>query len=104
MRISEDTKHSIDFFIEVGSAVLNLEVKYQYKPTTSAAFKRMAEQLTHASDRLGNVTVFFGKPPGPIQRRRVVDALSGSRGELTVVGGFVELAQVLSSTLNVDCF
>jgi hypothetical protein len=34
----------------------------------------------------------------------VVDALSGSRGELTVVGGFVELAQVLSSTLNVDCF
>jgi len=102
--LGPDVKNLIDFFIEVGDAILDLEVKYQYKPTTSAPFKRMATQLELAARKFGKVSVFFSKAPGPIQRKRVVDAMSGKGGEVAVIGGFVELAQNLSSTFNVDCF
>ncbi|NPC58148.1 RHS repeat domain-containing protein [Caenimonas soli] len=95
----------IDFFVEMGGKVKNIEVKYQL-PTgsSSGGFTRAAKQLQAMIDKgEEGLLIAFKELKTDARAKKLLDSVSGNAGTVQVVEGFLGLGAFLGEMIIEEC-
>ncbi|MBI5275971.1 MAG: hypothetical protein HY854_05870 [Burkholderiales bacterium] len=98
-------KAVIDFFVEMGGKVKNIEVKYQLPAgSSSGAFARAVKQLQAMIDKgEEGLLVAYKQLKTDARAKKMLDSVSGNAGTVQVVEGFLGLGAFLGEMVIEGC-
>jgi hypothetical protein len=104
-RNNDGAKAVIDFFVEMGGKVKNIEVKYQIPSgSSSGGFLRAAKQLQAMIDKgEEGLLVAYKQLKTDARAKKLLDSVSGNAGQVQVMEGFLGLGAFLGEMVIEGC-